>query len=882
MSPGFADVLALWDAHHLNHAQKVCTPLLCLLADMLSHTPVDAAAAQGFVHLQLDGLAHSVMQRRMRAVYSHLTSGIRVRHNCALALVASIASRSRQLAWEVFRNFDFTLAALPKLANPPRNGAGYQGGAGARAGVASTWADADPLALPTRHVFVRFVLALLESGDQSLLRPVLAQKVLLGNVLHFMAADPAPLASRVLRVLRDAVLAPGGGVPARLQAALCGDAALEQMAGISVVAAEAEVGEEFAVEDDAVAAAELAHGLLLRLCTEPSHGLCPLSAMGRWRGWAGVNDGASDGEGMMTYGDDEGEGGDEGSRGGVLAAAAGEISTKSGGGKRGAAVVRLLRKLKPTESRRHAELLLTVCTTRPLLAAAYLPHATYSLDPRPSVPWLAAAMLLGKVAAAAAEDPTPPPPPPDAGAGEVEGLAFVRAVLPPSLNKAGLTKGLQHNAGLVRHATLCLLLQVLRALRARIARLDEAAAVARRGEGASGVGAGDDAGGGEGRSAAFTALAEQARRAAILVLPDPQVLLAVLAARRTSAPAAAAAAAGALSPPPAARASNKRKKGATGKEEEGTVDAEMQRQTPAATRCGGTGGDGEGGSGGAKGGDAALVLTRIHALNALSAYAELLGADGLAEAKVDPARLLPAAPLALPPPELAATISLLSAVHGVRRHGGGSAASSALAASASAVAAAVGEAAAAAAAAVAMGMGAEASRGPGVMPQGHVLGVLLVAAGASAAGVRRDAAVLAATHLATCGALENPAVARREAGAWLAHLPRAPSAAAEAACAFLAEAVGAAARRRGLDANAAAVALHAHETPAFGWPRSGERSGGADDSNGDEEEGGAGDPVAATAAPVIPAGATGEDLDFSGLAASAIAASVKVTLQIKP
>ena len=160
MSPGFADVLALWDAHHLNNAQKVCVPLLCLLADMLRCLPADAAAAQGFVHLQLDGLARTVLQRRMRAVYSHLTSGIRVRHNCALALLSSVAARSRPLAWEVFRNFDFTLATLPKLANPPRQGSNHAR-ANANRDPAAVWAEADALALPTRHLFVRFALSFL-------------------------------------------------------------------------------------------------------------------------------------------------------------------------------------------------------------------------------------------------------------------------------------------------------------------------------------------------------------------------------------------------------------------------------------------------------------------------------------------------------------------------------------------------------------------------------------------------------------------------------------------------------------------------------------------------------------------------------------------------
>ena len=81
-------------------------------------------------------------------------------------------------------------------------------------------------------MFVAFALALLESGDKTLTRPVLAQKALFGNVLRHVASDPPSLAARALRALRDVVLAESGGVPPRLRAALCGDAALEQMAAI--------------------------------------------------------------------------------------------------------------------------------------------------------------------------------------------------------------------------------------------------------------------------------------------------------------------------------------------------------------------------------------------------------------------------------------------------------------------------------------------------------------------------------------------------------------------------------------------------------------------------------------------------------------------------
>ena len=116
MSPGFSDLLSLWDTHHLNNAQRVGVPLLALLADMLRVLPGNPGEAQGFVHLQLDGAAKALVQRRMRAVYSHLTCSVRTRHNAALALLTAIARRHKQMAWEVFRGFDFSLKELPCFA----------------------------------------------------------------------------------------------------------------------------------------------------------------------------------------------------------------------------------------------------------------------------------------------------------------------------------------------------------------------------------------------------------------------------------------------------------------------------------------------------------------------------------------------------------------------------------------------------------------------------------------------------------------------------------------------------------------------------------------------------------------------------------------------
>ena len=200
-------------------------------------------------------------------------------------------------------------------------------------------------------------------------------------------------------------------------------------------------------------ACSLAHDVLSEVCLDPAHGVCPQSALGRW---------------MPP------EERTESDRGNVADRNKSDVSSSV---KRSATLIRLLRKLRPTESIKHAELLLNICEQRPIIAALYLPHATYSLDPRPSVPWLAAAALLGEVAVCASVDPTPPHVPPDSP-GDAEGTAFVKAAMPASMTKQGLTKGLTHTSGLVRHATLTLLLRVLCAVRRRVARLDECAAAA--------------------------------------------------------------------------------------------------------------------------------------------------------------------------------------------------------------------------------------------------------------------------------------------------------------------------------------------------------------------------------------------------------------------
>ena len=131
-SPDFADVLGIWDSYHANHAQKVCAPLLALCATMMTRArerdeAEDAGGSSASTtreRLALDSLARAIVTKRMRQIYSHLGSGVRVRVNAGLMVLAAIAGRGKKSAAELFRTFDFSLASLPKIATPPRDGGG--------------------------------------------------------------------------------------------------------------------------------------------------------------------------------------------------------------------------------------------------------------------------------------------------------------------------------------------------------------------------------------------------------------------------------------------------------------------------------------------------------------------------------------------------------------------------------------------------------------------------------------------------------------------------------------------------------------------------------------------------------------------------------------
>ena len=719
----------------------MCVPLLCLVADMLRQPQENDLAADSYVHLQLDGLARNILQRRMRSIYSHLTSGIRVRQNCALSLCASIAARNKQLTWELYRNFDFTLPILTKLARPPRTGTGHRRIAGGRRrGAQIHWAGLDPLILSTREVYIEFVLAFFAARDNTLVCPVLARKVLLGNVLRFLACDSPHVITRVLRFMRKTVLASDSNVPSRLQAALFGGEVLEQLASISgLVIYQCDNAEaKNARKTDVMIASDLAHDILKRVCTDPSHGICPE-----------VTSGGLDRKSKHDK-QDVNEKMNEVFKQSNHDSRDDSIQTKRADyivslGKKCSALVQFFRKLKPLEKCRHAELIMIACNMLPQVAAAYLPYAAYPIDPRPSMPWFIGATMMGSIVSTASRGTTQQMIIKYADSmGNKEGFYALKTLLPASLNKAVLTKGLQHSSRFVRHVSIWLTLHLLRYISSHIDQLKEAMQALKEHELLASVG-----------------LVTRARQAAKSILPDPQVLLALHVRHNYGM-------FGDMGDDKMHSCLKTQKSNMEKESRDDEHDIEMRI--------------------------AAIIgeCSRIHTLNALAEYTKIVGMDGLLHAKIDPVSFLSISPLNRTSQELAATIQILFAVYGVRQL--------------ELYPVPVRNVSLEDSITLTPADFSNTSTQNNRELDGRIISVshthlselLMVSARTPVASIRNDAARLAAVHMVSCGALDNSKVARREVDIWLKYLPNAPIAVAEATSSFLSEVIITAARRRSL------------------------------------------------------------------------------------
>ncbi|GJN26397.1 hypothetical protein PR202_gb14324 [Eleusine coracana subsp. coracana] len=386
-SPRLVELLEAWRLHREKPGMVY---ILSLFATVLGH-PDGKLRRHGLVKKNLDAVARMILEDKEKwgDVLLELSSGDSRRQNAALDLMAAIIRRGGGLASEIAERFDFKMAILPQLAGTIKKKGGFRDG-GNRRKVAEVGS--------TRRSFIRFAMSFLEVGNPRLLRWVLQQKEVYSGVLRGIGNDDAETIIYVLSTLRDNVLVEESLVPPGLRSVLFGSATLEQLSLISG-------------NLDAGVAADVAHEVLVTVCTDPKNGLMPS---------------------MNLRGNEK-------------------------------RLLDLMKKLKATEITHHRSLLLAIVKKRLSLCSAYINGFPYTIEPRSSLSWFAAITLAADMISSAKCEGIV-----HTLSSNLHGLVSVddeevqvvlKCIVPHVCSRAVINRGLLHSDDLVKHGSLRLVFE---------------------------------------------------------------------------------------------------------------------------------------------------------------------------------------------------------------------------------------------------------------------------------------------------------------------------------------------------------------------------------------------------------------------------------------
>ncbi|KAL6494242.1 hypothetical protein OROGR_031042 [Orobanche gracilis] len=376
--------------------------ILNLSAAILKHGKDNNVVGNGgaYISQTLDEFALALTKEKMGDFYKELSSteANAKRQNAVLLLLATIVKRNSHLAWELANVFDFKLASFPQLAGVRLR--------------AKKFAEGKRKSHSTRKAFVSFAMSFLEIGNPRLLRGVLQKKEMYSGVFRGLGNDDEETIIYVLSVLRDRVLVPESLVPPGLRSVLFGSVTLEHLAKISG-------------RDDFGDAAELAHNVLIMVCTDAVNGLMP--DMDR------------------------------------------HPSPLRGNLKR---LLDLMKKLKATDVEYHMGLLLAIVKGRPSFGSAYLDEFPCSLEDLASNNWVAAISLAADVVSSVSDGLSfgflDKPPTYDS----LHVQSILKCIAPRPLTKLVINKGLLHADYRVKHVTLKFVVEALKLLDSLIRNLD--------------------------------------------------------------------------------------------------------------------------------------------------------------------------------------------------------------------------------------------------------------------------------------------------------------------------------------------------------------------------------------------------------------------------
>ncbi|XP_043690978.1 uncharacterized protein LOC122641755 isoform X2 [Telopea speciosissima] len=439
-SPLFSELMEAWKLRQGKPGMMFVQSLISVILDHPDGKYKSDDIGRITISRRLDKFARSIIETKLEDIYTELNSKEAKRQNAALLLMAAVVRRGVGLASEVARSFDFKLPGFPKLSEYQQNKVGKKG------------------KHSTRRSFIEFSMSFLEVGNPRLLRWILQQKDMYSGVLRGLGSDDDDTVVYVLSTLRDRVLTLQSLVPPGLRSVLFGSVTLDQLIIIS--------GNQLGGP-----AADIAHKVLVMVCTDPCNGLMPVSKVG--------------------------------------------TNPLKGNLKR---LLDVMKKLKATEITCHRELLLGIVTGSPLLGSAYMDEFPYSLEPRASPTWFAAVSLAADlVSSAITSHPfsslsSQSQDPPFLDSLEVQSM--LKCIVPRAFSRMVINRGLLHSDAVVKHGSLRLLLEALKSLARLLAAIDCASS--------------------NRTLQRWLSLKQEIQDEARALLPDPQVLLKLLSSLSSS------------------------------------------------------------------------------------------------------------------------------------------------------------------------------------------------------------------------------------------------------------------------------------------------------------------------------------------------------------
>lgn len=301
-SPEFAELLDAW---RIRHGKQGLYHIFSLVQTVLSHP--EGRGRSTDIGTALDRFCLLLSQGKMNEICKELNSRESKQQNAALGLLTSMVRRGPRLASEIAGKFDFK--GFAKLAEYKTRGGGGGGNA-------------------TRRACVVFAVSFLEVGNPRLLSDVLQQKEMYSKVLRGLGRDDDDdddTVAYVLSTLNDKILVEESMILPSLRSVLFGIATLEQLASVSA-------------REDGGTVSELAHHVLVKVCTDPCNGLMPV-----------------------------------------------ETRKLTGNLER---LLMFMRKLRATEIVYHRDLLLAIVRGRPSLASAFFEEFPYNVENFASPSWL--------------------------------------------------------------------------------------------------------------------------------------------------------------------------------------------------------------------------------------------------------------------------------------------------------------------------------------------------------------------------------------------------------------------------------------------------------------------------------------------------------------